>query len=82
MTAPTLGWCYYQSMMQIEALALTDTMTANGAAAYADGQPAAPFLDPTVRTAIESLPVGAGAAGIMKAWLNGWHTANLAAVVG
>ena len=49
-----------------------------GRQAFANGEPAAPMLNPQVREAIADLPVGGGAADIMRAFSEGWHAANLA----
>lgn len=50
-----------------------------GRQAHADGRLSVPMADPAVAAAIEHLPVGGGAAEIMRAWTDGWHAANLAA---
>lgn len=53
-----------------------------GARAFRQGRPAAPALDPQVMAALQGLPVGdpVGQA-IMRAFGDGWMTANLAAPV-
>lgn len=52
-----------------------------GRNAYLAGESSAPALNPEIVEAISALPIGGGAAKIMKAFVKGWHDANLAAVV-
>ncbi|MDE1675109.1 hypothetical protein [Nocardia gipuzkoensis] len=52
---------------------------AAGRFAYNNGEVRAPGLNRDVRDAIAGLPVGAGAANIMNAFLQGWDEANLSA---
>jgi hypothetical protein len=52
---------------------------AAGRFAYNNGEPRVPILNRTVFEAITGLPVGDGAAEIMKAFLHGWDEANLSA---
>ncbi len=52
-----------------------------GRRAFANGEPAAPTLNPHVREAVERLPVGGGGTEIMGEFGRGWHAANLAAPV-
>jgi hypothetical protein len=52
-----------------------------GRQAYLAGEPSAPWLSAAVRDAVGALPVGGGAAGIMRAYSDGWHAANAAAPV-
>lgn len=62
-------------------MTVTAAYTQLGREAHAAGMDRIPFLDPTIEAAIRDLPVGGGAAGIFRAWLTGWDTANLAARV-
>lgn len=52
-----------------------------GRAAFAAGLPCIPLADGIVLAAVRILPVGAGAADIMRDWTNGWTDANLAAPI-
>lgn len=49
-----------------------------GREAYLAGKANIPTADSEVWAAIENLPVGGGAAQIMKAWVKGWTDANIA----
>lgn len=52
-----------------------------GRQAYLNGESAAPALNPAIIEAISDLPVGGGAAEIMRAFQVGWTQANLEQVV-
>jgi hypothetical protein len=52
-----------------------------GRNAFLAGEPSAPILNPVIAEAVANLPVGGGAAQIMKAFVEGWHTANLEAAI-
>jgi len=47
-----------------------------GRQAFVAGQPSAPALNAEVRAAIDGMPVGTGAANIMRKFSAGWHEAN------
>lgn len=51
-----------------------------GRQAFTDGL-TFPLQDPEVLAAIDGMPVGTGAADIMRAWSRGWTAANLAAPI-
>jgi hypothetical protein len=50
-----------------------------GRSAYHAGSPISPALNSEIQAAVADLPVGGGAAEIMRAFVDGWTTANLAA---
>lgn len=52
-----------------------------GRQAFHDGQHRAPALNETVLAHIAGLPVGGGAADIMRAFTRGWDAKNFAAPV-
>jgi hypothetical protein len=56
-----------------------NTARAFGTAAFAQGIPAAPCMDKNLMALLAGKEVGTGSAKIMKAWITGWHQANLAA---
>jgi hypothetical protein len=58
-----------------------DTAKALGRSAFHAGEHSAPALNPDIMAAIAGLPVGGGAANIMRAFSAGWMEANLQAPV-
>ena len=50
-----------------------------GSIAFAKGAPAIPAADSNLFGLLEGMAVGSGGVQVMKAWLQGWTQANLAA---